>query len=101
MSIGKLKEKFHQLKTKVLAVHAGLSQQTLPLKVLFWFKEELKIFQNNNLLTAQDPTEIRDAAVDGWTLLSNTSLITVSQQLPNIPMSPETKTVPLMEDKLR
>jgi len=101
MSTGLLLEKLVLLKTKVIAVHAGHSQLMLLLKVLSLLQEELKTCQNNNLLTVQEPMEIKDAVEVGWTLLSTMLSTMVLQLLTNILMLPETKLVLLMEDQLK
>lgn len=94
MSTGPEKEKLPPSRTKLIAVHAGLSPPMPPSKVPISLPVKPSTCQSNNSLTAPDHMETKDAMVDGWTLPSNTSLITDLSALLIIPMSLEIKLVP-------
>jgi hypothetical protein len=71
--IGVLGEEFLELKTKEDVDLAGLSLPQVLCNHGPWLKEkEVSIFQNNNLLIAQDHKEIKDAMEDGHQVLLNT-----------------------------
>ena len=58
-----------QSRIKVSVVHAGLSQLPESWKLQLRLKVKPLVFQNNNLLTAQDHMETTDATEDGHHLL--------------------------------
>ncbi len=101
MLTGKPKEKSQVLRTKVNAVHAGLSLPQLPWKVVFSLADQTNFYQNNNLLTVQEAMEIKAAMEDGWIQLSNMLLITVLQLKTVIHMLQETKLAKLMVAQLK
>jgi hypothetical protein len=92
MLIGPAKEKLPQLRIKVHADHAGLSQLLLLWRVLFLLAvAQLSVSQSNNWLTAQEAMEIKDAMEDGWTLPLIISEIREFPPLINIPTLLEIK----------
>jgi hypothetical protein len=74
MSIGLPKEWLPQSRTKECVDHAGLSPLSEPLNQDLPSHQEPRPSKNglnNNLLIAQEATEIKDVTEDGWTMPSN------------------------------
>ena len=72
--IGPLKAKSQELRIKEDVDHAGLSQPQVYCNHGPWSQEKVALIcQNNNLLTARDHKETKDATEDGQQLLLNTS----------------------------
>jgi hypothetical protein len=65
MLIGPPKEKFQESRTKDNVDHAGPSQLLELLNHFIFSRDKIPIYLSNNLLTAQDPKETKDAMVDG------------------------------------
>jgi hypothetical protein len=65
MSTGLLLDQLPMLKTKDNVDHAGPSQLLELLNHFIFSRDKIPIYLSNNLLTAQDPKETKDAMVDG------------------------------------
>jgi len=79
-SIGEAQVLSPQLRTKVHADHAGLSQPPVPSKVLTRLpRDHSSHSQNNNWLTAHPHTETPAVTEDGWTMPSTILKLTNSR----------------------
>lgn len=98
MLTGPPKEKSPPSRTKDNVDHAGLSQPPALLNHGLFSTDKMSTSLNNNLLTAQDLKETKDAMEDGHPALLTTLRLTESPQLLPIPMSLRIKPAKLKVD---